>query len=100
MDQIKIGKFIADCRKKANLTQIQLAEKLSITDRAVSKWETGKALQVAVNTGGCRRCCLRSHFACIDYGCIFRDDGGVAANHTDHHWHAAACNLLSVLAAY
>ena len=44
MDQVKIGKFIADCRKRANLTQMQLAEKLGITDRAVSKWETCKAL--------------------------------------------------------
>ena len=44
MDQIKIGKFIAKCRKKENLTQMQLAEKLNITDRAVSKWETGKAM--------------------------------------------------------
>ena len=44
MDQIKIGKFIAECRKKKNLTQTQLAEKLYITNRAVSKWETGKSL--------------------------------------------------------
>lgn len=44
MDQVKIGKFIAVCRKKQGLTQLQLAEKLGITDRAVSKWETGKAL--------------------------------------------------------
>ena len=44
MDQIKIGKFIAQCRKKKNLTQAQLAEQLGITDRAVSKWETGKAM--------------------------------------------------------
>lgn len=44
MDQVKIGKFIAACRKEKNLTQMQLAEKLSITDRAVSKWETGKSL--------------------------------------------------------
>jgi transcriptional regulator with XRE-family HTH domain len=44
MEQVKIGKFIADCRRRANLTQMQLAEKLGITDRAVSKWETGKAL--------------------------------------------------------
>ena len=44
MNQIKIGRFIAECRKKANLTQMQLAEKLSITDRAISKWETGKAM--------------------------------------------------------
>ena len=44
MDQIKIGKFIAECRKCVNLTQMQLAEKLNVTDRAVSKWETGKSL--------------------------------------------------------
>lgn len=44
MDNIKIGKFIAECRKKINLTQMQLAEKLNITDRAISKWETGKCL--------------------------------------------------------
>ena len=44
MDQIKIGKFIAECRKKNNLTQMQLADRLNITDRAVSKWETGKAM--------------------------------------------------------
>ena len=44
MDQIKTGKFIAERRKANNLTQMQLAEKLGITDRAVSKWETGKSL--------------------------------------------------------
>ena len=44
MNQIKIGKFIADCRKKENLTQMQLAEKLGITDKAVSKWERGISL--------------------------------------------------------
>ena len=44
MDQVKIGKFITDCRRKANFTQMQLAEKLGITDRAISKWETGKSL--------------------------------------------------------
>lgn len=44
MDQQKIGSFIAQCRKKQNLTQSQLAEKLNITDRAVSKWETGRAI--------------------------------------------------------
>ena len=43
MDQVKIGKFIAECRKRENLTQMQLAEKLNITDRAVSKWENGKS---------------------------------------------------------
>ncbi len=44
MDQIQIGKFIAVCRKAQGLTQAQLAEQLNITDRAVSKWETGRSL--------------------------------------------------------
>lgn len=44
MNQTEIGKFIAKSRKEKNLTQAQLAEKLNITDRAVSKWETGKSL--------------------------------------------------------
>lgn len=44
MDQVKIGKFIAECRKQANLTQLQLAEKLGITDKAISKWERGVAM--------------------------------------------------------
>ena len=41
MDQLKIGKFIAECRKEVNLTQMQLSEKLGITDKAISKWERG-----------------------------------------------------------
>ena len=41
MDQLKIGKFIAERRKKAGFTQTQLAEKLGITDKAISKWERG-----------------------------------------------------------
>ena len=44
MDQLKIGKFIADCRKRKNLTQMQLAEKIGINDKAVSKWERGVAM--------------------------------------------------------
>ena len=44
MDQLKIGRFIAECRKKKNLTQSQLAEKLYITDKAISKWERGLAM--------------------------------------------------------
>ena len=44
MDQIKIGKFIAACRKERKLTQLQLADKLGITDKAVSKWERGIAM--------------------------------------------------------
>ena len=44
MDQIKIGRFIAERRKMKNLTQAQLSEKLNITDRAVSKWENGRSL--------------------------------------------------------
>ncbi len=44
MDQEKIGKFIALRRKENGYTQAALAEKLGITDRAVSKWETGKSM--------------------------------------------------------
>ena len=44
MNQKEIGKFIAKSRKEKKLTQMQLAEKLNITDRAVSKWETGKSM--------------------------------------------------------
>lgn len=44
MNQTEIGTFIAKCRKEKKLTQAQLAEKLNITDRAVSKWETGKSM--------------------------------------------------------
>ncbi len=45
MDQKKIGAFIAQRRKELNMTQKELAEKLNITDRAVSKWETGVSLR-------------------------------------------------------
>ena len=44
MDLVKIGRFISECRKEKCLTQSQLAEMLNITDKAVSKWETGKGL--------------------------------------------------------
>ncbi len=44
MDQIKTGKFIAEMRKEQNLTQKQLAEKIGISDKAVSKWECGKSM--------------------------------------------------------
>ena len=44
MDQVKIGRFVAECRKGKGLTQARLAEALGITDRAVSKWETGKSM--------------------------------------------------------
>ena len=44
MDQVKIGAFIAECRKAKGLTQIELAEQLAISNRTVSKWETGRGL--------------------------------------------------------
>lgn len=44
MDKAKIGKFIAECRKAKGLTQFQLAEKLDVSDHAVSKWETGNSI--------------------------------------------------------
>ncbi|MCH5163164.1 MAG: helix-turn-helix transcriptional regulator [Clostridiales bacterium] len=44
MDQIKTGQFIKDCRKEKGLTQRELAEKLNISEKTVSKWETGNGL--------------------------------------------------------
>ena len=44
MDQVKIGKFISECRKEKELTQQELANRLGLTAKAVSKWETGKGL--------------------------------------------------------
>ena len=44
MDQKKIGAFIAQRRKELDMTQKELAGKLEITDRAVSKWETGRSM--------------------------------------------------------
>ena len=44
MDQMKIGRFIAEQRRAKKLTQSELAEKLGITDRAISKWENGRSL--------------------------------------------------------
>ncbi|MBE6140988.1 MAG: helix-turn-helix transcriptional regulator [Firmicutes bacterium] len=44
MNQIKIGKFIAECRRDKNLTQEQLAEMLNTTNKSISKWENGNCL--------------------------------------------------------
>lgn len=45
MNQILIGKFIALRRKEKNLTQEQLAEKLGVSNKTISKWETGGSLR-------------------------------------------------------
>ena len=44
MDTIKIGKFIATCRKEKGITQANLADKIGVTDKAVSKWECGRSM--------------------------------------------------------
>ena len=41
MDNTKIGNLIYQLRKEKNMTQLQLAEKLGVSDKAVSKWERG-----------------------------------------------------------
>ena len=45
VDLIKIGKYIAEKRKEMGLTQRQLAEKLGMSDKSVSKWERGDSLR-------------------------------------------------------
>ena len=42
MDQIKVGAFLKDLRKEKGITQEQLAEKLGVSGRTISRWETGK----------------------------------------------------------
>ena len=44
MNQEKIGKFIAQCRKEKNMTQEQLAERLGVTNKSISRWENGKTM--------------------------------------------------------
>ena len=44
MDQTKIGKFILDCRKEKGLTQEQLAEKIGVTSKSISRWENGNTM--------------------------------------------------------
>ena len=44
MDQLKSGKFIAELRKSHGMTQLQLAEKLGVSDKTVSRWECGKGM--------------------------------------------------------
>ena len=44
MDKIKVGKFILNCRKEKDLTQEQLAEKLGVTSKSISRWENGNTM--------------------------------------------------------
>lgn len=46
MDNRKIGVFLAALRKKKNLTQVMLAEKLNVIHQAISRWETGRVFQI------------------------------------------------------
>ena len=58
MDMLKIGRFIADLRKESGLTQKDLASQINVTDKAVSKWETGKGLPDPSNWLSLS-CCLK-----------------------------------------
>ena len=53
MNQIKIGNFIAEVRKQQNMTQRELAEKIGVSDKTISKWETEK---VCRSWGICNNC--------------------------------------------
>ena len=44
MNQEKIGKFILELRREKNMTQQELADKIGVTDRAISKWENGRGI--------------------------------------------------------
>ncbi|MCM1024477.1 MAG: helix-turn-helix domain-containing protein [Prevotella sp.] len=62
MDQIRIGKFIAETRKSQNMTQKQLADVLSISDKTVSKWECGKGLpEVSLMLPLCNVLCITAN---------------------------------------
>ena len=55
MDQEKIGRFIADLRKEQSMTQKELAQRLSVSDKTVSKWETGRGLpEISIMENLCR----------------------------------------------
>ena len=41
MDMVKMGSFLAELRKERNLTQAELGEKLGVTNKTISRWETG-----------------------------------------------------------
>ena len=57
VEPIKVGRFIAQNRKNLNLTQKELAEKLGVTDRAVSKWENGRSIpDVGIIESLCKEC--------------------------------------------
>lgn len=47
MDQTKVGRFIAECRKEKSMTQRQLADEIGVSDKTISKWETGRGLPEA-----------------------------------------------------
>lgn len=45
MDQVKIGKFIAELRRRAGLTQEALGKKIGVTNKTISRWENGGSLR-------------------------------------------------------
>ena len=57
MDLIKIGKYIAEKRKALGLTQKQLAEKLNMSDKSVSKWELNITVRQSRQSGVARATC-------------------------------------------
>ena len=58
MDNIQFGRFVAQLRKEQNLTQKELAERLHVTDKAVSKWETGVSHSSGYHTTNSRLHCF------------------------------------------
>ena len=59
MNQEKIGKFIATLRKEQSMTQKDLAQKLGVSDKTISKWETGRGLpEISIMQSLCETLCI------------------------------------------
>lgn len=67
MNQVKIGKFIAQCRNEKNITQEELGEKLGVTNKTISRWENGHYLpDIEMMQLYCSKYnCLASSYRCI-----------------------------------
>lgn len=88
MDNETIGKFIAQCRKTKNITQAQLAEQLGVSNKSVSRWETGKTMpDLSLYEPLCKA--LDIHVSELSYA------NKMSANEKVDHGEKTAWNLLA-----